>query len=77
GAPSFEAAKTVASTIATSSLVKTALYGQDANWGRILCAVGYSGVKEIDPTKVTVSFIPQDQSEPLLSRSMKRVRVRS
>ncbi|OAQ29484.1 Arginine biosynthesis bifunctional protein ArgJ beta chain [Linnemannia elongata AG-77] len=65
GAPSFEAAKTVASTIATSSLVKTALYGQDANWGRILCAVGYSGVSEIDPKKVSVSFIPQDQSEPL------------
>ncbi|KAG9321582.1 hypothetical protein KVV02_001268 [Mortierella alpina] len=65
GAPSFEAAKTVASTIATSSLVKTALYGQDANWGRILCAVGYSGVKEIDPKKVSVSFIPMDNSEPL------------
>ncbi|KAF9925478.1 hypothetical protein BGZ65_007720 [Modicella reniformis] len=65
GAPSFEAAKTVASTIATSSLVKTALYGQDANWGRILCAVGYSGVKEIDPKKVSVSFIPTDNSTPL------------
>ncbi|KAG0034110.1 hypothetical protein BGZ81_006136 [Podila clonocystis] len=65
GAPTFEAAKTVASTIATSSLVKTALYGQDANWGRILCAVGYSGVKDIDPKKVSVSFIPMDKSEPL------------
>ncbi|KAG0022035.1 hypothetical protein BGZ80_001202 [Entomortierella chlamydospora] len=65
GAPSFEAAKTVASTIATSSLVKTALYGQDANWGRILCAVGYSGVAEIDPKKVSVSFIPTDNSTPL------------
>ncbi|KAF9214414.1 hypothetical protein BGZ59_003731 [Podila verticillata] len=65
GAPTFEAAKTVASTIATSSLVKTALYGQDANWGRILCAVGYSGVKDIDPKKVSVSFIPTDNSEPL------------
>ncbi|KAF9162991.1 hypothetical protein DFQ26_003052 [Actinomortierella ambigua] len=65
GAPSFEAAKTVASTIATSSLVKTALYGQDANWGRILCATGYSGVKEIDPKKVSVSFVPTDGSTPL------------
>ncbi|KAF9438738.1 hypothetical protein BGZ76_005257 [Entomortierella beljakovae] len=65
GAPTFDAAKTVASTIATSSLVKTALYGQDANWGRILCAVGYSGVAEIDPKKVSVSFIPTDNSEPL------------
>ncbi|KAF9975297.1 hypothetical protein BGZ73_001102 [Actinomortierella ambigua] len=65
GAPTFEAAKTVASTIATSSLVKTALYGQDANWGRILCATGYSGVKEIDPKKVSVSFVPTDGSKPL------------
>ncbi|KAF9403987.1 hypothetical protein BGZ94_004429 [Podila epigama] len=65
GAPTFEAAKTVASTIATSSLVKTALYGQDANWGRILCAVGYSGVQGIDPKKVSVSFVPMDKSEPL------------
>ncbi|KAG0241026.1 hypothetical protein BGX31_001486 [Mortierella sp. GBA43] len=65
GAPTFETAKTIASTIATSSLVKTALYGQDANWGRILCAVGYSGVKEVDPKKVSVSFIPTDNSTPL------------
>ncbi|KAF9913599.1 hypothetical protein BX616_009841 [Lobosporangium transversale] len=64
-APSFEVARKIASTIATSSLVKTALYGQDANWGRILCAVGYSGVEGIDPKKVSVSFIPTDNSEPL------------
>jgi glutamate N-acetyltransferase/amino-acid N-acetyltransferase len=48
GASSFVSAKQVAQTIATSSLVKTAIYGEDANWGRVLCAAGYSGV-ELDP----------------------------
>lgn len=42
GAASAVAARRVASTIARSPLVKTALYGRDANWGRILCATGYS-----------------------------------
>ena len=41
GAPSAQAAKTVANSIAQSSLVKTAVFGQDANWGRVLAAVGY------------------------------------
>ncbi|CAJ0829977.1 11839_t:CDS:2 [Entrophospora sp. SA101] len=58
-------AKKVCSTIATSALVKTALYGQDANWGRILCAVGYSGIQSIIPNKVSVSFIPTDGTTPL------------
>lgn len=40
-APSESAAKTVANSIAKSSLVKTAIFGQDANWGRVLAAVGY------------------------------------
>jgi glutamate N-acetyltransferase/amino-acid N-acetyltransferase len=44
GAERWEAAKQVAKSIATSSLVKTAVYGQDANWGRVICAAGYSGV---------------------------------
>ncbi|KNE67196.1 glutamate N-acetyltransferase/amino-acid acetyltransferase [Allomyces macrogynus ATCC 38327] len=43
-APTEPAARAIASSIATSPLVKTALYGQDANWGRILCAVGYASV---------------------------------
>jgi glutamate N-acetyltransferase/amino-acid N-acetyltransferase len=42
-------------TIAKSPLVKTALYGADPNWGRVLCAMGYSGA-EIDPDKVLLSF---------------------
>jgi hypothetical protein len=39
GAPSYEQAKAIASQVSTSSLVKTAFYGEDANWGRILCAM--------------------------------------
>lgn len=61
---SFEDAKQVASTIATSPLVKTALYGKDANWGRILCATGYAGVP-VEPTKTSVSFVPVDGSPEL------------
>ncbi|KAK4047358.1 glutamate N-acetyltransferase [Microbotryomycetes sp. JL221] len=63
GAPSYEGAHKVASTISTSALVKCALHGEDANWGRILCAVGYSQPPfEIDPSKVSVSFVPTDGS---------------
>ncbi|KAG7856868.1 hypothetical protein KL939_003653 [Ogataea angusta] len=54
---SYEDAKTVAHSIANSSLFKTAMYGKDANWGRILCATGYAGV-EVNPAKTSVSFIP-------------------
>ncbi|KAK3327591.1 hypothetical protein B0T19DRAFT_384212 [Cercophora scortea] len=73
--PSEEVARKIASTIARSPLVKTALYGKDANWGRILCATGYSlisepglpinDVPEISPEKTNVSFIPTDGSAEL------------
>ena len=53
GARTREEAKRVAESVAKSLLVKTAIYGQDANWGRIVCAVGYSGVA-IDPHSVGV-----------------------
>ncbi|KAK0670844.1 DNA replication factor C-like protein [Cercophora samala] len=72
---SEEAARRVASTIARSPLVKTALYGKDANWGRILCATGYSlisepsepinDVPEIVPEKTNVSFVPTDGTAEL------------
>ncbi|KAI9721571.1 MAG: hypothetical protein M1812_002333 [Candelaria pacifica] len=63
---SFADAKKVASTIARSPLVKTALYGKDANWGRILCATGYAeGVTSVVPEKTSVSFIPTDGSAEL------------
>ena len=56
GAPTEEIAKTVAKSIICSSLVKAAMFGADANWGRVLCAIGYSGAA-VDVTKVDVSFI--------------------
>ena len=55
GAATTAAAKRVADTIATSNLVKTALFGEDANWGRVMAAIGRSGVA-IDPGKVTIRF---------------------
>ena len=51
GADSFKSARKAAKAIAHSPLVKTALFGQELNWGRILCAAGYSGVA-FDPDKV-------------------------
>lgn len=56
GADTKEHAITLAKSVVTSSLVKCAIYGHDANWGRILCALGYSGVS-FDPEKVDISFI--------------------
>ena len=53
GAPHLKAAKQVAKSIAHSPLVKTAIYGQDANWGRVICAAGYSGV-ELDPDRLSL-----------------------
>lgn len=55
GARNQEDARKVAKAVIGSNLVKTAVYGADANWGRIICAVGYSGVN-IDPEKVNVSL---------------------
>ncbi|KEQ71111.1 Arginine biosynthesis bifunctional protein ArgJ beta chain [Aureobasidium namibiae CBS 147.97] len=65
-ADNFNAAHLVANSIATSALVKTALYGKDANWGRILCAIGYApGNTCIRPQQTSVSFVPADGSEEL------------
>ncbi|MBF0465992.1 MAG: bifunctional glutamate N-acetyltransferase/amino-acid acetyltransferase ArgJ [Nitrospirae bacterium] len=55
GAHTTEAGKAVARAIAGSSLVKTAIYGQDANWGRIMAAMGASNV-QFDPYKVDIYF---------------------
>ena len=52
---SIEDAETLSKSVVTSSLVKAAMFGSDANWGRILCALGYSNV-DFDPEKVDVSF---------------------
>ena len=55
GADSKEQAVTLAKSVVTSSLTKAAIYGHDANWGRILCAMGYSGA-QFDPEKVDLYF---------------------
>ena len=55
GADTQEAAKIAAKSVICSSLLKAAMFGADANWGRVLCAIGYSGAK-VDITKIGVSF---------------------
>ena len=55
GAESIKQAKTLAKSVVCSNLTKAAIAGHDANWGRILCAMGYSGVR-FDPEKVDLFF---------------------
>ena len=55
GAESKEQAVTLSKSVVTSSLTKAAIYGHDANWGRILCAMGYSGA-QFNPEKVDLYF---------------------
>ena len=55
GAESKEQAKVLAKSVICSSLTKAAIFGHDANWGRILCAMGYSGAR-FDPEKVDLYF---------------------
>ena len=55
GAKSFEDGKCLAKSILTSNLVKTAFFGEDANWGRIFAAMGYSGI-DFDPNQVDISI---------------------
>ena len=55
GAKDTNTAKTVAKSVVCSSLFKAAMFGADANWGRVLCAIGYSGA-DVDVEKVDVAF---------------------
>ena len=55
GAADLQTAKTVAKSIICSSLLKAAMFGADANWGRVLCAIGYSGA-DVDVGKIDVAF---------------------
>ena len=55
GADTVDTAKTVAKSVICSSLLKAAMFGADANWGRVLCAIGYSGAK-VDVDRVDVAF---------------------
>jgi len=65
GARSREEAKQAAYAVAHSPLVKTAFFGEDANWGRILCTLGYSGV-HIDPNRIDVFF----DKAPIVKKGM-------
>ena len=75
GSATEAAARRVAGAVARSPLVKTALYGKDANWGRVLCATGYALVSEpgtpetetpeVAPERTSVSFVPADGSPEL------------
>ena len=55
GGADVQTAKTVAKSVICSSLTKAAMFGSDANWGRVLCAIGYSGA-DVDVNKIDVSF---------------------
>ena len=55
GAKDEQTAKTVAKSVICSSLFKAAMFGADANWGRVLCAIGYAGA-DVDVNKVDVAF---------------------
>ena len=55
GAKDLQTAKTVAKSVICSSLTKAAMFGADANWGRVLCAIGYSGAN-VDVNKIDVAF---------------------
>ena len=66
-ANSIEEAEALSKSVITSSLVKAAIFGSDANWGRILCALGYSGI-DFDPEKVDVSFASTAGENSCLSK---------
>ncbi len=69
GAESKEQAVTLSKSIITSNLVKTAVYGNDANWGRILCAMGYSGA-DFDPDKVDLYIESSEGKLKLVENGM-------
>ncbi len=56
GAKSEQSAETIAKSVISSTLTKAAIFGADANWGRVLCAMGYSG-EDFDPEKVEICFV--------------------
>ena len=68
-----KAAKQIAQTVATSNLVKTALFGGDANWGRVMAALGRAGVP-IDPSRISLKFggIPMVRKGQGLGRAAER-----
>ncbi len=69
GAKDKSTARTVAKSVVCSSLVKAAMFGADANWGRILCAIGYSGA-DVDINKIDVSFKSEAGEIPVCKDGM-------
>lgn len=67
GARNVNDARLAARAVARSSLVKTAVYGSDPNWGRIIAAVGYSGA-EVNPDKITLSIEGSDLEAQLVEK---------
>ncbi len=67
GAKDDEDARLAAKAVARSSLVKTAVYGADPNWGRIIAAVGYSGA-EVDPDRITLGLEGSGLRTPLVEK---------
>lgn len=65
GAATPEDARALCKSVISSNLVKTAMFGEDANWGRVLCAMGYSGAK-FDPEAVSLRFASRAGEVPLL-----------
>lgn len=64
GAPDMESANSVARAIATSPLCKTAFYGADPNWGRIICAAGYAGAS-IEPDTLSLFLLSANEAESI------------
>ncbi len=64
GFSDVEGARVLAKSVISSSLVKTAMFGADANWGRILCALGYAGI-DIDTDKIDVKFVSRAGEIPV------------
>lgn len=69
GANSIDQAKIIAKSVCTSPLVKTAVYGNDANWGRLLCAMGYSG-EVFNPYNVDLSVASEFGQLQLVTKGM-------
>jgi len=69
GAASEKSAETLAKSVASSSLVKAACFGADANWGRVLCAMGYAGA-DFSPEKTNVIFKSEGGEIPVCKNGM-------
>ena len=69
GAESIAQAKTLAMAVISSNLTKAAIFGHDANWGRIICAMGYSGAV-FEPEKVDLSFVSEAGTVKILENGL-------